>query len=465
MSRAQIDAVVAPTMGFSGLTQVIVRDAEGRVVLDRVASGRQRRFDAPATGAPIRSGETRHERRSGDRDGAGTDVRLDLPLGARAGVVVGLAIDRDFPELAPLRGLSLLYLVATALALVVFGYGALTRLIVRPVESLTLASERLAAGKTDVSVPVGGAAEVARLAVAFNEMAAQLRNDRALLVSRLAQLEARTRELREAQDGLVRSEKLASVGKLAAGVAHEVGNPLSAILGFTELLLADDEMPQDERHEYLRRVRSETERIHRIIGDLLEYSRRGPAEQGEAVEGDVEDALDAAVGLVAPQKTFRSIDVVRTLPGDLPKVRVSTDRLTQVLLNLLLNAADAIADRSSSRESTIRVDVDVLDGWRPSGASSIPPGRAVRVSVTDTGPGIPEDVLPRIFDPFFTTKQTGKGTGLGLAVVQGIVEGAGGTLSASNARGPDGPIGASFVLVLPAIPVRGREEDDRGDDL
>src|SRR5262249_40112570 len=150
-----------------------------------------------------------------------------------------------------------------------------TRSIVRPLEDLTRASERLAEGR-DASVPVRGAAESVRLALAFNDMQSELRSERTALQERLAELERTTAGLRAAQAWVVRREKLAAVGRLAAGVAHEIGNPISAILGLLELVKSGD-LPAAEQQEFLRRIEKETQRIHGIIRDLLDFAR-GDAE-------------------------------------------------------------------------------------------------------------------------------------------------------------------------------------------
>lgn len=330
--------------------------------------------------------------------------------------------------------LVVLYAGVTSLAMLVLCYVLLTRLIVRPVEDLTRAAERLARGRTEVRSPVRGAAEVQALALAFNAMADDLRSERASLEARLRDLEATTRELRAAQDSLVRSEKLASVGRLAAGVAHEIGNPLSGILGLVELLREGGLEPA-EQAEFLRRIQHETERIHRIIRELLDYSRRGPEEGAETASSDLAEVIAGAVHLVAPQKDLRRVTIEQRLPEGTIAVRGDGDALTQLVLNLLLNAADAIEG-----EGTITIAVE-LEGEEGAGGE---PGRA-RLTVDDTGAGIAPEVRDRLFEPFVTTKPSGTGTGLGLAVCWTIVERVGGTIAAEDA--PSG--GARFVVRLP----------------
>ena len=229
---------------------------------------------------------------------------------------------------------------------------------------------------------------------------------------------------------MIRSAKLASVGQLAAGIAHEIGNPLTVMLGFFDVLDGMGGMPDDAR-EHLRTMRHEAERVNRIIRDLLDYARANPEPVDEIPLGEV---IDGTVGLLAPQKPFRTIEIQVTVPSDLPAVRANRDRLRQVLVNVLLNAADAIGEGGGT------VSVKAERASLSSGAA------AVRVLVADSGPGIPAELMDTLFDPFVSSKPPGAGTGLGLAVSQAIVDGLGGTIRAWNPPGG----GACFELLLPA---------------
>lgn len=300
--------------------------------------------------------------------------------------------------------LLLLYVAVTGGAILLLAYVSLTYLIVRPVSALTEASERLAKGR-HVDVPVRGAAEVARLAVSFNRMAAELRSERQALEDRLRELEQTTHELENAQEQLVRSERLASVGRLSAGVAHEIGNPLAAILGMIELA-RDPDVDDADRTEFLRRIQNETERIHRIIRDLLDFSRRGRDSTDALATTDLREVVEDAARLVSPQKDLREVSIERRLAASLPSVRGPSDQLAQVVLNLLLNAADAI-------EGDGAILVEVAESDREG---------FVRLAVTDSGPGIAPEIRDHLFEPFVTTKPAGEGTGLGLAVVHTIIE-------------------------------------------
>lgn len=336
-----------------------------------------------------------------------------------------------------LGGLIVVYALVTAIGILFLSYVLLTRLIVRPVEALERTALRLARGDEGDFARIEGAREVASLALTFNEMVEDLRAERRTLETRLTELEQALKaleqaknSLEQAQSGLVRSEKLASVGRLAAGVAHEIGNPLAAILGFVELLRGGG-LDEGDEAEFLKRIQSETERIHRTIRGLLDFARKPAESAGQSTE--IDGAVDDAVHLVTPQKDLHRVRIERRIASPLPKVRIDPDHLTQILLNLLLNAADAIESKGPSKgDDAILIEAEHNEG-----------DAFVTVRVTDTGPGIDDALLTSIFEPFFTTKPAGRGTGLGLAVCQTIVEQVGGTILASATSS-----GASFEIRL-----------------
>jgi two-component system NtrC family sensor kinase len=349
-------------------------------------------------------------------------VRVPLTGGGR----LTLWLDRPSARARlPLGNLLLFYVSMTGLCVLMLTYIALTYLIVRPLDRLTRGSELLAAGSADVRVPERGAAEVVRLAAAFNEMARQLRKEREALEQRLRELEHRTVELKTTQQQLIHGEKLASVGRLAAGVAHEIGNPLAAILGLVELLRAGGIEPA-EASEFLARIQRETERIHHIIRDLLDFSRRDSDGEIPGQSSDLVQVIADAVNLVRPQKESKDVEIEVEIEKDLERVLGPQHRLTQVVLNLLLNAVDALEGRGRVRIEARRAQAGCT------------------LVISDDGPGLPQQVLDHLFEPFTTTKPPGKGTGLGLAVCHALVEGMGGSITAANVEGG----GARFEVML-----------------
>ena len=227
---------------------------------------------------------------------------------------------------------------------------------------------------------------------------------------------------------------MASVGRLAAGVAHEIGNPITAIMGMHDLL-SDKETSEETRIDFLRRMRKETERIHFVVRDLLDYARpEGPSSSmsGEA-SANVRDVVNDAIALVRPQKDWKEIALTNDIDADI-HVFLSPQRLTQIFLNLLLNAAAALGDSPNNAGHAVIVRARISGNSR------------ARIEVEDNGPGIPDDLREQIFDPFVTTKDVGKGTGLGLAVCKGILESASGRIFVDGAY----TRGARIVLELPA---------------
>ena len=228
---------------------------------------------------------------------------------------------------------------------------------------------------------------------------------------------------------LIQSEKLAAVGQLVSGVAHELNNPLTSIAGLSEFLLEQKELGAKDRG-HLRVIHEQADRAGRIVRNLLTFARKGPAEQAPV---DLNDVIQRTLLLMSYDLTLKDIAVEKDL-GTLPPVLGDRHALQQVLLNLLNNAAQAVADNPPERPRLIR-----LVTWFDD---------RVRMKVTDSGAGIPDDVLPQLFTPFFTTKEPGQGTGLGLSITYSIVEAHGGRVAVE--RPPEG--GAAFLVDLPAAP-------------
>jgi two-component system NtrC family sensor kinase len=232
---------------------------------------------------------------------------------------------------------------------------------------------------------------------------------------------------------LVQSEKLAAVGQLVSGVAHELNNPLTSIAGLSEFLLEQKELGKKDRG-HLQVIQEQAERAGRIVRNLLTFARKGAAEQ---VPVDLNDVIRRTLSLMAYDLKLKDVTVERELSGALPEVLGDRHGLQQVVLNLISNAAQAVSE--NPRERTREVTVSTwFDGQ-------------VHLRVADNGPGIPDDLLASVFTPFFTTKEPGKGTGLGLSITYSIVESHGGQITIEP-RSPQGGGGAAFRVDLPPAP-------------
>ncbi|MGD0485167.1 MAG: ATP-binding protein [Gemmatimonadales bacterium] len=240
----------------------------------------------------------------------------------------------------------------------------------------------------------------------------------------------------------IQSEKMAAVGTLVSGVAHELNNPLTSIAGLAEFLLEQPEGTVPDR-DHLRVIAEEAQRAGSIVRNLLTFARKGPAERARLDLGDV---IERTLFLMDWELKLQGITLERHVAPDLPAVVGDRQQLQQVVLNLVTNAAQAVAALPAGLPRRVTVSAEAVD-------------ERVVVRVADSGLGIPADVLPQVFSPFFTTKSQGEGTGLGLFISYGLVEGHGGTLTAESRPGA----GATFTLALPgaggrAGPAPGMEE-------
>lgn len=311
--------------------------------------------------------------------------------------------------LAILSGISLAVYMATRIA--------------RPIGQLVAGVHEFAKGSYDHPIRVGSRDEIGYLATSFEQMRTALQRHLASLQDEKQRLEDANRLLRETQQQLIQSERLAAVGKLAARVAHEVNNPLAIIT--TAIRIASNASgPDAPVRKTLGEIEEEIGRIARIIRGLLDLSRPRPTE--EVVQAN--DVIESLESLLDQNLREKRIAFAVTRDPELPSVRISGDHLKQVILNLVRNAEDAMPEGGR-----LRIDTRGRDG-------------TVEVAVTDTGCGISEANLPHVFDPFFTTKGQEHGIGLGLWVTYGIIQAAAGSIVVESAVGA----GTTFRVRLPA---------------
>lgn len=353
--------------------------------------------------------------------------------------------DRVCVELEHARATSTPLRLANALlalvAITVFVAASLllTLLAVRPLRVLAAEAKRVAEGRPALPPTGSVVQEIQDLEGALGAMVDELRAREAELQARLLEaherndaLERANRALADTRERLLQAERLAAVGRLSAGLAHEIGNPLTAILSLLDLVLGGD-LTEPQRIDFLERIRAENERIGAIVRGLVDFSRpedaHGELARGTCAPGAVAEEL---VRFFEPQKRYRHARIALSGTPPTREVRMAAGALRQVLLNLLLNAADALEHRGTQGL--------VLVAFEEAGDTT-------RILVEDDGPGVATEVGDRLFEPFVTGKADRGGTGLGLSVCRGLVEAAGGKLDLVRT----GPTGTRFALTLPAV--------------
>jgi two-component system NtrC family sensor kinase len=337
------------------------------------------------------------------------------PLRDHAGQVVGIlyvgALEANFLSLVQEFNLRVVQIALVGVLIAVVLSMPVAQSIARPIRSLVTASSKVARGDMTVRVEERGRGEVRHLAEAFNQMVS---------------------ELQSTQDELLRAKNLASVGQLAAGVAHEINNPLGTIMLYSDILLRQTP-PTPEYQEDLNTISREAARCKEIVAALLNFARQQPV---SAQETDVNEVLEELLHDVEKQPLLEKVTVARDLSEGALLMQADPGQLRQVFMNLVKNACEAMPE-GGTLTVTSRLESE---------------GERVVVAVEDTGIGIPEENIPKLFTPFFTTKPTGKGTGLGLAISYGIVKMHRGQIRVESEVGK----GTRFTVTLPTRAAYGR---------
>lgn len=341
-------------------------------------------------------------------------IRLAVPVDA-GGTVAVAAVPRGASwqlRVAPL-GVFGVVLLADIVIFGALGIYLVRRRVVQPLSRLARTAGEIAAGRWEARAETGGTAEVADLADSFNEMTAALETRTSELEKAVKELGERNVDLSRARAGLDRAERLAAVGRLAAGVAHEIGNPIGAILALVDLASRDPGLGPGKAH--LERAGREGLRVRDILRQLLDFSR---PPQPRCVPTDLEACAEEARALVEAQPDYTDLELSLAIEPDVAHALADPTTVLQILVNLLLNAGDAVLQARTSGAQAGRVEIRLRSG-----------AEGVECWVSDDGTGIPVEAQDRVFDPFFTTKPSGQGTGLGLANAARLAEELGGLLS------------------------------------
>ncbi len=301
---------------------------------------------------------------------------------------------------------SLALLIASALLSLFW-----SRRLTRPIEELSGASKLVGRGDFDIHVAPSSKDEIGDLAESFNLMASELKT--------------RESALQEANAKLIQSEKMAAFGQLGAGIAHEVKNPLAGILGYAQLSLRKMES-DNPLHNNLKIIEKETKRCKTIIDNLLKFARQ---EKVAYMPTDINTVIEDAAAIVDHQLGIHQVKLEKRLAEGLPKITGNSNQIQQVLMNLMINAQQAM----EGQPGVVTVESVLADSGH------------IEIRVADSGPGIPKELQAKIFEPFFTTKSAGKGTGLGLSVSYGIIKDHAGEIFIQSDPGN----GTAFIILLP----------------
>jgi len=338
-------------------------------------------------------------------------VTVPVVGAAKIVAVLRIALPLEGPQMpgGPI-GFAVVYSIACGGLIALFGWARLHRTMVVPIQRVQKGTQAIAYGDFGFLLESEDTQELQSLVASLNDMSAALAAYRRQTADQVTSLEAANSSLRQAQDALIRSERLAGVGRMAAGLAHEVGNPLAAVIATVDLL-HEGTVDVSNQEEMLGRARVELERIHTIIQSLLGYAHQG---SGSPSRVDVHQVLSAAVRTVEHQPVFQNKHVVIDVEAPDLHVWMEETKLHQVVVNLLHNAADA------PQSSRIQLHL-VTKGEEQ-----------IELSCEDNGVGFVPTALEQAFEPFFTTKDVGEGTGLGLSTCMAVIEQAGGTIEVFN---------------------------------
>lgn len=326
--------------------------------------------------------------------------------------------------------------ILSVILLLAILYFATTK-ITNPLKKMVIATQVISKGDLAHRVKVNSKDEIGYLAESFNQMTENLETANEKLIewgkTLEKKVEERTIELREMQAHLIQSEKLASLGKLAAGIAHEINNPLGGILIYSNLLL-EDTGEKSPHYENLKKIVKETSRCKNIVKGLLEFARPKEPEMSLI---NINEIVESSLAIMERQTLFQNIKIKKTYASDLPKIVADSAQLQQVFVNIILNAAEAM---DGNGRLTLSTSLNEDDSY-------------MEVQFSDTGHGIKEEDKKRLFEPFFSTKEVGKGTGLGLAISYSIMQKHKGTIAVDSQIGK----GSTFTVRLPVIQENGHE--------
>ncbi len=367
---------------------------------------------------------------------------ISAPLLKNGSVVAGVSI------VLPLKGIHktlrrtqyilLIYIFINTVVFSFIGFYRLSRIIVKPLQRLVKRAEEYREDDEMFFLYEKENNDFSKLSKALNSMLKQIADDKERLRTTVMSLEKANIDLKQAQKEIIQAEKLASIGRLSSGIAHEMGNPIGIVMGYLELLKQND-ISEEDKKEFILRTENEINRVNTIIKQLLDFSR--PSSE-VLKDVSVHSIIRETVDVFKFQPLMSNVELNLSLIAENDRVMADPNQLRQVFLNLLINAVDAISSVEDCFGGKISITSEVVQNV-PAESADHP--NLLKISYIDNGSGIAKENLGNIFDPFYTTKEPGKGTGLGLSVCFMIVQGIGGKIQASSEQGK----GATINIYLP----------------
>jgi signal transduction histidine kinase len=355
-----------------------------------------------------------------------------------AGAGVALQLEGIYSRLRYTQRLIFIYILVNAVIFTFFGLYRLSKVTVKPLNRLIKRANEYREDDELFFLSEKGDNEFNNLSKSLNSMLKRISEDKDRLQKTIKSLEKANFDLKQAQEDIIRAEKLASVGRLSSGIAHEIGNPVSIIIGYLDLLKKNN-INDEERREFIDRAENEINRINNLIGQLLDFSR--PLSICSKVVSVHEIINDIAKALKY-QPILENIILELNLSASIDTVMADPDQLRQVFLNLIINAADAINSINNKSDGKIIIKSESISSKDKN--TGVNPAK-LNIELIDNGPGISGENINNIFDPFFTTKEPGKGTGLGLSVCFMIIDKLGGNIKATSKQEK----GTTITITLP----------------
>lgn len=368
-------------------------------------------------------------------------VRNNENIVGACGIETSLApIYQDFRRF---QKITLVFITICSIFFALIGHRQLARTYFKPLKRLAKKAESYQDEQSLIFSVRKEDDEFSILSSSLNKMLNRIAENKAALKATIASLQTANEELQKAQRDIIRAEKMATVGRLTSGLAHEIGNPIGIVLGYIDLLKQED-LSTEERNDFLCRSEAEITRINHIIRQLLDMSR---SSQEEVKAISIHLLLQELVDVFSYQPLAADIRFETVFIANHDCIHADPDQIRQVFLNIILNAIDAVNMRPDDQGRILLHTENLLE---PAAQGKNGGHDFLSVTVKDNGPGIPPSILPRLFDPFFTTKSAGKGTGLGLSVSFMIVEQLGGEITAASNDTTEG--GGLFNIKLPLSP-------------